>query len=70
MGDIIFGWFSFLRAARGPYPEGPDQGRECRVIGNPIKSDTLSKTIAAKTKPYSVFFNVDGNFMRWKIKSL
>jgi hypothetical protein len=69
-GDIVFGWFSFLRAERRPYPEEPDEGRECRVLyGNPVKSERLPKSIARTTKPYSVFFTVAGNFKRWKIKS-
>ena len=44
----------------------PDEnGNPSRVfIGKRLRSETLSKSKAARTKPYSVYFNSNGHFKR------
>jgi hypothetical protein len=60
-GDIEFVWFSFLQEKITP----DENGVATRVqFGKRLRSETISKTKAAKTEPYSVFFNVNGNFKR------
>ena len=60
-GDIVFSRFSLSREALMPDPDEP--GTTVRVFfGNLIRSKRLSKAEAATTEPYSVFFNVIGNF--------
>jgi hypothetical protein len=62
-GGVVFKWFSLQRKKLMPDPEEP--GTKVRVFyGKMIKSKYLSKAKAAKTKPYSIFFNIDGNFKR------
>jgi hypothetical protein len=62
-GEVLFRWFSLSRETRMPDPSAP--GTKSRVFfGKMIKSKSLSKAKAAKTEPYSVFFNVLGNFKR------
>lgn len=62
-GSVVFTWFTFSNETLEPDPEDPKT--MVRVFyGKPIKSERLSKTKAAKTKPYSVFFNVRGDFKR------
>ncbi len=62
-GDIEFAWFSFSRESIMPMPDEP--GTTVRVLfGKRIRSETLSKASAARTEPYSVFFNVKGHFKR------
>src|SRR5215216_2070487 len=53
-GQIVFTWFSFKREDVKP----DDTGHLCRVfIGERLKSDTLSKSIAARDSRYSNFFD-------------
>jgi hypothetical protein len=62
-GAVVFRWFSFSRETLMPDPDEP--GTRVRVFfGKMIKSERLSKADAAKTDPYSVFFNIVGNFKR------
>ena len=62
-GAVVFDWFTFSKETLEPDPDDPKT--TVRVLyGKPIKSERLSKTKAAKTKPYSVFFNVRGDFKR------
>jgi hypothetical protein len=61
--QITFSSFSFSHEAAGRY-----NGSPCRVLyGKRLKSDTLPKVLAAKTKPYSIFFNVKGHFNQWAV---
>ena len=60
-GDIEFVWFSFTQEKIMP----DEDGIATRVqFGKRLRSETRSKTDAAETEPYSVFFNVDGHFKR------
>ena len=60
---IVFGWFIFTEEKILPVPDEP--GTMGRVqFGKLIRSETLPKAKAAKTSPYSVFFNVNGHFKR------
>ncbi len=62
-GGVVFDWFTFSKETLEADPDDPKT--KVRVFyGKPIKSDRLSKSKAAKTKPYSVFFNVRGDFKR------
>lgn len=62
-GEIVFDWFSLSRESLRPDPDEP--GKNARVFfGKKVKSERLSKARAAKTEPYSVFFNVLGSFKR------
>ncbi len=62
-GKVVFRWFSLARESMMRDPNEP--GRKVRVFfGKMIKSERLSKAKAVKTEPYSVFFNVVGNFKR------
>ena len=62
-GEVVFRWFSFSRESLLRDPGQP--GTMVRVFfGKMTKSKRLSKAKAAKTEPYSVFFNVVGNFKR------
>ena len=62
-GEITFGWFTFTHGESLPMPDEP--GTRVRVLfGRWIRSETMPKSKAAKTTPYSVFFNVNGNFKR------
>lgn len=62
-GGVVFGWYILSKESLEPDPDEP--GTHVRVFrGKLIKSERLSKTNAAKTKPYSVFFNVRGGFKR------
>lgn len=62
-GEVLFSWFTLSRETIMPDPDEP--GTRVRVFfGKMIKSKSLSKAKAAKTEPYSVFFNALGNFKR------
>lgn len=62
-GMIEFGWFSFAHAQVLPLPEEP--GSSVLVFfGNRLRTETLSKADAVHTEPYSVYFNVNGDFKR------
>ena len=62
-GGVLFGWYTLTKESIEPDPAEP--GMKVRVFrGKPIKSEQLSKSKAAKTKPYSVFFNKRGDFKR------
>ena len=62
-GEIVFSWFSLSREEMMPDPDEP--GTMVRVFkGKLIKSERFSKAEGATTEPYSVFFNVLGNFKR------
>jgi hypothetical protein len=60
-GDIGFVWFSFTEEKIMLDENGISQRVQ---FGKRLRSDTLSKTEAAETEPYSVFFNVNGHFKR------
>jgi hypothetical protein len=60
-GDVSFGWFEFTCREDGQY-----EGKPCWVfygdlIRPPVK---LQKAVAARTEPYSIFFNVNAGFKR------
>jgi hypothetical protein len=60
-GDIVFVWFKFDHEK---IVQGED-GESIRVFfGKRLRSETLSKTRAVKSGPYSVFFNIKGHFKR------
>jgi hypothetical protein len=60
-GDIDFVWFSFSQEIRMP----DENDNPSRVfIGKRLRGETLSKAKAARTKPYSVYFNCNGHFKR------
>lgn len=62
-GDIEFGWFSFSHEELLPAPDEP--GTKVRVLfGRRIRSETMPRSKAVRTEPYSVFFNVNGHFKR------
>jgi len=62
-GDITFSWFSLSHEAPNRY-----EGRPSRVFyGDFIKSHTYSKAEAARTEPYSTFFDKNGNFKRQSV---
>jgi hypothetical protein len=60
-GQVSFRWFEFSRRGDGHY-----DGKPCWVFyGNPLKPPVrMQKSLAARTKPYSMFFNVNGHFKR------
>jgi hypothetical protein len=61
-GQILFGWYSLSRDSWVP---DPITGEEVRVLfGKKLDSARLSKTKAAKAKPYKIFFDKVGNFKR------
>lgn len=61
--SIVFDWYILAKESLEPDPDNPKI--KVRVFrGKPIKSERLSKRKAAKTKPYSVFFNARGDFKR------
>ena len=62
-GAVVFDWYTFSKETLEPDPDDPKT--KVRVFyGKQIKSERLSKAKAAKTKPYSLFFNVRGDFKR------
>jgi serine/threonine protein kinase len=62
--QIVFSWFSFLREEIKP----DDSAIPCRVFfGKFIKSEEYSKTEAAHKEPYSMFFDINGNFKRHSV---
>jgi len=62
-GDVEFVRFSFSHEERGH-----QDGESMRVFfGKRLSSKTLPKTKAAKTEPYSVFFDKNGNFKRLSV---
>jgi hypothetical protein len=62
-GGVVFNWHTLSKESIEPDPDEPRTN--VRVFrGKLIKSERLSKGKAAKTKPYSVFFNVRGDFKR------
>ena len=62
-GDIEFTWFSFAYERIMEMPDKP--GTEVRVqFGKQLRSERLPKSEAAKTEPYSIFFNINGHFKR------
>jgi hypothetical protein len=60
-GDIEFVWFSFTHETNRPDENGIPSRVQC---GKRLRSEILSKRRAAKTEPYSVFFNINGHFKR------
>ncbi|MGD0209655.1 MAG: hypothetical protein ABSC14_01585 [Desulfomonilia bacterium] len=62
-GEITFDWFTFTHEDILPMPDEP--GTRVRVLfGKRIRTETMPKSTAARTTPYSVFFNVNGHFKR------
>lgn len=62
-GGVVFDWHTLSEESIEPGPDEP--GTKVRVFrGKLIKSERLSKSKAAKTKPYTVFFNVRGDLKR------
>lgn len=62
-GDVVFDWYIFGKETLETNPD--DRKYKVRVFrGKRIKSDTLTKRKAAKTKLYSSFFNDRGDFKR------
>ena len=61
---IDFSWFAFSREQVLP----DEHGTNCRVFfGEWFRSEKLPKIKAAETEPYSVFFNVKGDFKRQSV---
>jgi hypothetical protein len=59
--NIEFVWFSFSQEIRMP----DENGEPSRVfVGKRIRVETLSKAKAARTTPYSIYFNCNGHFKR------
>jgi hypothetical protein len=59
--SIEFTWFSFSHEKVMEIPNQP--GVAFRVFfGARVRSENLSKAIAAATEPYSKFFNIKGEF--------
>lgn len=62
-GDVVFDWYIFEKETLETNPD--DRKHKVRVFhGKRLKSETLTKQKAAKTKPYSTFFNILGHFKR------
>jgi hypothetical protein len=62
-GGVIFSWYTLSRETVMADPSNP--GTNSRLFfGKLTKTKRLSKASAAKTEPYSVYFNVRGNFKR------
>jgi hypothetical protein len=62
-GGVTFSWYSLSHDSVQRDPE--EAHSKVRVyFGKLLKSERLPKARAAKTEPYSVFFNVLGNFKR------
>jgi hypothetical protein len=60
-GNVEFVWFSFTEEKIMP----DENDVPTRVqFGKRLRAETLSKTEAAETEPYAVFFNVNGDFKR------
>ncbi len=60
---VVFDWYTLSKESIEPNPSLPET--YVRVFrGKLAKSVRLSKAKAVKTKPYSVFFNVRGDFKR------
>ncbi len=65
-GEIDFTWFSFTHEKIMDMPDKP--GTEVRVqFGKRIRSECLPKAEAARSRPYSVLFNVNGHFKRLSV---
>ena len=63
---IDFSWFAFSNEQVLP----DEDGTNCSVLfGERIRSEKLPKIKAAETEPYSVFFNVKGDFKRQSVIS-
>ncbi len=63
IGRVVFNWYVLSKETVEPDPDEPQT--KVRVFrGKLLKSEQMSKGKAAKTKPYSVFFNVRGDFKR------
>jgi uracil-DNA glycosylase len=63
-GDVSFSWFEFSRREDGQYEEKPCWVFYGDLIKPPVK---LQKAVAARTEPYSIFFNVDRHFKRQNV---
>jgi hypothetical protein len=62
--DIRFEWYSFVREAKHPAPEGVD----VRVFyGTKVKEVVLPQKQAVVTEPYAVFFTPEGGFRRGSV---
>jgi hypothetical protein len=62
-GDVSFSWFEFSHREDGRY-----DGRDCWVFyGDFKKRYRCQKAVAARTEPYSIFFNVKGGFKRQSV---
>ncbi|MFM7929927.1 MAG: hypothetical protein ACKO9Q_19650 [Pirellula sp.] len=62
-GNVQFDWYAFEMET---LDKDPDQtNRNVRVFrGKKLKTETMSKRKAAKSKQYGQFFNVNGDFKR------
>lgn len=59
--DLVFTWFSFSHEETMP----AEDGALVRVLfGDCLRSETLPRSQAIATDPYSAFFNVNGHFKR------
>ena len=63
-GDVSFSWFEFSRREDGQYEEKPCWVFYGDLIKPPVK---LQKAVAARTEPYSIFFNFDTRFKRQNV---
>jgi hypothetical protein len=60
-GNIVFAWLTFTRQDLRPNPTA--NGERVRVFyGTHVRSKRLTKTAAARTQPYAIFFDKRGNF--------
>ncbi len=62
-GDVVFDWYSFKKETLETDPD--DSRLKVRVFrGDKLRSETMTKRKAARTKPYRDFFNKNGDFKR------
>ena len=65
-GIIDFSWFTFSYQKLLPVPD--EVGTRCYVFfGNKFRCEQLSKSEAAKTELYEIFFNRLGHFKRQNV---
>lgn len=65
-GDVTFDWYDFKKETLETDPG--NRKLKVRVFrGKKLRSETMSKRKAARTKPYSHFFNKNGEFKRLSV---
>lgn len=62
-GNVQFDWYAFDKETLDTDPD--QKNKKVRVFhGKKLKTETMSKQKAARSKQYGQFFNVNGDFKR------